>query len=220
MGLFNTKSAKPTGSDVQQQPASKQKGSSNNNANLVVQQPSSSQAPPGAAAQYRPIFLLVWPSPLFKAHWAIFIPEAGDNTFKKGKYVHVEGHLREGFHFGIVRGWDLTLTNRRPKPAIEIGWIRSDLVVDTPADGSLIKDATPCDQLETFLAAVPAPGQSLNSVSSGGSSSGKNVELSDGQWWTTRCIHALVENGHLVPPAKGLNKNKDPRDVVAGAPRH
>ncbi|KAF2210190.1 hypothetical protein CERZMDRAFT_91193 [Cercospora zeae-maydis SCOH1-5] len=86
MGLFSsTKSSKPT--EVQQQPTSKQRGSSNDNANSVVQQASTSQALPGAATQYRPRFLLLWPSALFKAHWAIFIPEIEEKPFKRGQIV-------------------------------------------------------------------------------------------------------------------------------------
>lgn len=74
---------------------------------------------------HRPIFLLVWPNALFKAHWAIFVPEAGDKIYKKGKYIHVEGGLRNGFQQEIVCGWHLNLIRRRPGPPIEIGWLVS-----------------------------------------------------------------------------------------------
>lgn len=117
--------------------------------------------------EYRQIFLLVWPSGLFKAHWAIFIPDLADKTFKKGKYIHVEGALDSGFEMAVVRGWDIDQTNRRPGTPIEIGWVQSDKVVDTPTQkGRLEKDAVPRDKIEAFLASVPPPAASLNSVSS------------------------------------------------------
>lgn len=241
MGLFSSsKSSKQPGSGVPQNPGSTLQPSSSGSSSQVTSQPSSSRTV-SAAGPHRPIFLLSWPSGTFKAHWAIFIPEAGDKTSKKSKYFHVEGNLRKGFNFVIVRGWDLNLSRSRPDTPIEIGWLLSDLVQDTPTtDDKLFKESIPRDDLEAILAAVPAPGKSLNSVSSGVPSSvrsfnhtytrrvladsqrlqGRNVELSDCQWWVTRCIHHLVEKGYLIPPPKGLNKNKDPREALAEASRH
>nr|POF17741.1 hypothetical protein CFP56_13153 [Quercus suber] len=173
-------------------------------------------------AQYRPIFLLVWPNATFKAHWAIFVPASTDKTFKTGTYIHVTGALDKGFKFEIVRGWDLDMTLRRPQSPIEIGWIQADWINDAPFERNLIKEATPRDQLENFLAATAAPSGSLNRVSSGEASTGKGrkVELSDCQWWVTKCIQGLVEQGVLIAPQRGLNKFKDPLEMIAQAPRH
>jgi len=121
--------------------------------------------------QYRPIFLLVWPSALFKAHWAIFIPDATDKTYKQGKYIHVAGSLDKGFQFEVVRGWDINKSRSRPGSPIEIGWVRAEYIQDTPTNGRLVKESVARDALEAFLAAVPPPTASLNSVSSVGGAS-------------------------------------------------
>jgi len=114
---------------------------------------------------YQPVFLLVWPNALFKAHWAIFIPDSTDKTCKQGKYLHVEGSLDKGFKLEIVRGWDISLSRHRPNSPIEIGWVRTDHVAETSAQqGVLTKDRTPRDRIEAIIAAVPAPSASLNST--------------------------------------------------------
>lgn len=48
----------------------------------------------------------------------------------------------------------------------------------------------------------------------------KKVELSDCQWWITRCVKELVGRGELIAPQKGLNKGKAPLDILSEAPRH
>lgn len=50
--------------------------------------------------------------------------------------------------------------------------------MNTPTNGRLVKEDTPHDELESILAGVPAPSQSLNSATSAGSSSvSARVEL-------------------------------------------
>ncbi|KAK4621529.1 hypothetical protein CLAFUW4_06966 [Fulvia fulva] len=167
---------------------------------------------------------------MFKAHWAIFIPESGDRSCKRGKYIHVIGSLKDGFQFELVRGYDMAKTGTRPLPAIEIGLVTAGFVVDTPSGGQRVKGAIgdlkngqqpfrAMDGLEQFLAAVAPPTKSLNSATSG-TSRGKKVDMSDCQWWTTRCVRAHVEQGLLIAPQRGLNKNKDPVDIMSSAPRH
>lgn len=115
---------------------------------------------------FRPVFLLIWPSATFKAHWAIFIPDADDRTYKRGRYIHVEGSLKEGFRFEIVRGWDISKSRRRPHSPIEIGCIPAGLVTDSATDDKLIKESIARDQIEEFFASIPPPSASLNSGSS------------------------------------------------------
>lgn len=114
--------------------------------------------------QWRPIFLLVWPSALFKAHWAIFVPDLNDKTIKKGKYIHVTGSLDKGYQLEIVRGYDISKSRVRPMSPIEIGLVPADMIKDTPTDDKLVKESTPRDRLEAFLASVPPPSASLNSA--------------------------------------------------------
>jgi hypothetical protein len=115
---------------------------------------------------HRPIFFLVWQSATFKAHWAIFVPNKEDRSVKTGKYFHVEGSVREGFDFRIVRGWDINKTRNRPYTPIELGWCQADLLTDTPTvDDQLVKESTPRDRFEEILASIPAPGKSMRSAS-------------------------------------------------------
>lgn len=174
-----------------------------------------------SATGYRPIFLLVWPSALFKAHWAIFIPEASDKTFKTGKYIHAEGNPKDGFNFQVVRGWDMNQSRRRPQVPIEIGWVPANLVSDIATEGGrLVKESVARDQLEAYMAAIPTPDATMIHVAAGQSSSGKKKELSNCQWWVIQVVKSLAECGVLIAAQKGLNKNKDPRQIVADAPLH
>jgi len=162
---------------------------------------------------------------MFKAHWAIFVPLAGDKTFKSGKFIHVSGEVGEkGFELEIVRGWSIDKTRHRPNTPFEIGWVPTHLIVDTPTSKNrLEKDSKPADHLENVLASVKPPSQSLRdskSTDSSSSARGNKLELSDCQWWVTQCIKKLVERGELVAPEKGLNKGRQPLDLLMAAPRH
>ena len=243
MGLFKTKSPEEDGgsSGIPTQ------GSSNLGdwqEETQAQTGDSNKSSSPTSMTYRPIFLLVWPNPMFKAHWAIFVPLAGDKTFKSGKFIHVSGEVGEkGFELEIVRGWSIDKTRHRPGTPLEIGWVPTHLIVDTPTSKNrLEKDSKPADHLENVLASVKPPSQSLRDSKSTDSSSvsvppiryhalrlthinrksarGNKLELSDCQWWVTQCIKKLVERGELVAPEKGLNKGRQPLDLLMAAPRH
>lgn len=90
-----------------------------------------------AQIEHRPIFLLVWPSAVFKAHWAVFVREINDLSLQTGKYIHVAGSLSGGFQFQIVRGNNLTKTRNYSNSPIEIGRIPAKLysqyLIELPA---------------------------------------------------------------------------------------
>lgn len=159
MGLFRSKNAeKDTSPDSKGTSGSKEPAPA---------APSSDTQNASKTGHYRPIFLLAWESALFKAHWAVFVPNASDKTCKTGKYIHVVGNLEKGFEFEVVRGWDINMSRHRPLSPIEIGWVRVELVEDTPTvKGQLAKEAVPRDQLEAILASVAPPSKSLKSASS------------------------------------------------------
>jgi hypothetical protein len=119
------------------------------------------------STQYRPIYLLCYPSAKFKAHWAIFVPELQDRSVKKGKLIHVQGTVSTGFAHEIKRNYDMKETRNQPHTPIEIGLVPAHLIVDNTGDGSYTSDCTPQDSFEEFLLSIPAPGKSLNTVAEG-----------------------------------------------------
>jgi hypothetical protein len=44
--------------------------------------------------------------------------------------------------------------------------------------------------------------------------------MSDCQWWLTKCLAQLVEEGLLIAPEKGPNRGKDPLKALEEAPKH
>ncbi|KAK3945945.1 hypothetical protein QBC46DRAFT_444773 [Diplogelasinospora grovesii] len=198
----------------------------------------SSTSAEAGTEQYRSVFLLVHPSPKFKAHWGLFIPESGDSV-RKGRMIDVNGNVREGFKMRFRRNYNMDVTQRKPYPPIEIGRVSTDHLADTRGDGVYRKDTEPKDAIEEIIASVPAPGPSLNSVSGGSATQANShvqlltslvckapsgprprVELSDCQWWTLRCVEKLEERGYLIPPTGGDHKGMNPVDIVKGAPKH
>ena len=134
-----------------------------------VQHKKSDHAPGGQSgtrSEYRAVYLLVWPNPIFKAHWAFFIPNADDRTVRKGNYIHVNGNVHDGYQIEFVHGYDVNLTTHRPLPPIEIGRVRADLLhAENQSDSSTYE--TPSDDIERLIAAVPAPEASLRSAGMG-----------------------------------------------------
>lgn len=163
MGIFS--SSKPDKVSKASKPERPSKPASLGGTTTSSTSASSQSASPQSQAVIRPVFLLVWPNALFKVHWAVFIPDASDPTCKRGKYYHVEGSLKDGFRFEIVRGWDISKSRRRPHSPIEIGAIPAELVVDIATNDKLVKEAVPRDRIDAFFASVQPPSQSLNSVS-------------------------------------------------------
>jgi hypothetical protein len=118
-----------------------------------------------SAEQYRPVFLLCYPSGTFKSHWAIFVPEIDDKSVKRGKLIHVTGSVREGFEVEIKRNFDLKKTKTIPYPPIELGIVSTTYLADTILDGKYSTDSQPLDRFEEVMLSVPAPKASLNKAS-------------------------------------------------------
>jgi hypothetical protein len=115
-------------------------------------------------AEWRPVFLLCYPSAKFKSHWAIFVPELQDLRVHKGKLIHVVGNVREGFELEFKRNYDLNFTNNPPGTPIELGLAPSAYLLDTIGENVYTADSDPKDYFEKMIASVPAPSKSLNTV--------------------------------------------------------
>jgi len=59
----------------------------------------------------RDIHLIFYPSPLFPAHWGLWIPSVGNPQI--GKMVHVVGDVATGFEHQFKRNYSLITTTRR-----------------------------------------------------------------------------------------------------------
>lgn len=108
----------------------------------------------------REIYLLVYPSRMFAAHWALWIPGVADP--KVGKVIQVNGNPSTGFELEIKRQHNLESTTR-PKEATLIAQVKDEYVVDVPKNTP--DDQGPIDAIEHHAFSVPAPGPSLNSTS-------------------------------------------------------
>ena len=112
---------------------------------------------------YRPLYLMVFRSALFKAHWSFWAPALDDGAQKVGQRVHVTGNVRNGFQLEFVRNYDLTETSGYPT-IIEIGAMRTEILQDTPLDRREFREDTPRDRFEFIAQSIPAPSGSLNKV--------------------------------------------------------
>lgn len=109
----------------------------------------------------RPIYLIVFHSPLFAAHWSLWIPSPKNSTI--GKVSHVEGSPSAGFSHEFKRNYDIS-TESRKNSVIFLCQVDGDSVVDAAGDGAYSTDATAVDVVERWALAVEAPGPSLRSA--------------------------------------------------------
>ncbi|KAI1803740.1 hypothetical protein F4811DRAFT_523384 [Daldinia bambusicola] len=212
MGLFNKKG----GED-----ASTSKMSTGNAVSQHIQPPVSTGSKSGE--QYRPVFLMYYPSATFKSHWAFLVPLAGDKRCRTGRKIHVIGNVSEGFNHEIIRNYDLFQTYTKPETPIEIGSVPTRYLVEVAEDLVYAVDTTARDPFEELVLSIPAPSKSLNRVSDDGerrSGPPRRVTLSDCQWWVMRVAEKLVEQGYMLPPTRGLNKGMSPLEILAKAPKH
>ena len=111
----------------------------------------------------RPIYLVVYHSRLFAAHWALWVPTYENETVGDvGKVIHVEGNPREGFSHEFKRSYDMSRT-LRSRSIILLSWVDGSNIVDTPGDGSFTTDTTAADVIEEWALHTAAPGPTLRS---------------------------------------------------------
>lgn len=161
------------------------------------------------------LYILLPPSPLFAAHWSLFIPDTDTRTESdQGRRIHVSGDRLNGFHLEIIRNYNVRQHRSVGPRHFAIGRITSPHTPTTTEPGSREEkdedegggflDNVPRDALEEVCVCVEAPGPSLNSVSGGGN--GRRVkggEVRDCQWWVRRVVGELVARGLLVGDERG-----------------
>ena len=120
----------------------------------------------------RPVYVLVFPSPLFPAHWSLFIPSLTNQSI--GIRIHVHGDAKSGFAHEFVRGYDMGQSTQGDKLVllgeVDEGFLAGDEDESTGVreeDGgeqTETRDVDARNELERIALGVPAPGPSLNSV--------------------------------------------------------
>ncbi|PQE29500.1 hypothetical protein CJF32_00003257 [Rutstroemia sp. NJR-2017a WRK4] len=170
----------------------------------------------------RPIYLTVYNSPMFAAHWSIWIPDYDANTQKAtaiGKRIHVHGDSLLGFDHEFVRNFNMDL-EERTRTDILLGWTDTANVA-ARTDGDICStDKEVRDIIEKWALSIPAPGPSLRDSSSSASldfrmfgrqATRTRVKLQNCQTWLTELVAKLVEQKILD---EGANT------VIANAPKN
>jgi len=112
----------------------------------------------------REIFLLVYPSPLFAAHWSLWIPSQSNPEL--GKVVHVTGAVSVGFILEFKRNYDIANTGRG-STLILLAEVDDKYVADVPGDGAFSLDQNAVDDIERLALTFPPPTKSLTQASDG-----------------------------------------------------
>ncbi|KAN0116709.1 hypothetical protein V8E51_002686 [Hyaloscypha variabilis] len=162
---------------------------------------------------HRPVYLVVYKSRVFAAHWTMWIPDYDANTqatANMGKYINVRGDPRNGFVHEFVRNHNMDQCTS-PKEIIFLGWTDAANVAVRSSGTNCYADTEATDRLEEGALYVPAPGPSLRSACSSSSGSRNRVQLQNCQTWMTELVGKLVENGLLDARAN---------TIIANAPKN
>ncbi|RYP18540.1 hypothetical protein DL767_009814 [Monosporascus sp. MG133] len=153
--------------------------------------------PPG----YRTVYLLSYvPSPLFPAHWSMWVPYRGSDggVSKRGIRLHVTGDSRNGFAHDFDRAYDLDEDDRRPR-VMAAGRIEERDVADPPTpEGASAYEAY--NRLERVALSIPAPRPSMRAASSNAVRT--RVALQNCQTWMADFVRALVDQGLIEQSAQ------------------
>lgn len=193
------------------------------------------------------LYVLIPPSPLFAAHWSIFVPDTSSfdaisrrqEASSTGRRIHVSGDRFNGFHLEIIRNYDISkhkaVGTRRFKVALipsscltrvteqESSNSGNNIQKDDHEGGGYV-DNQPVDDFERAVLQTEAPGPSLNSAQSAVGPGGRRVkaEVKDCQWWVKQVITRLFEQGLLLPLDDGdeVRQSGDPLQLVQNLPMH
>lgn len=110
----------------------------------------------------REIFLMITHSPLFPAHWGLWIPSPSSQHL--GKVIHVTGSAFAGFELQFKRNFDPESLGQAYSHVF-LAKVDDEVIIDTAVgDGTFFIDTTPVDNIERKAVAIPAPAKSLNSL--------------------------------------------------------
>ncbi|KAK3945944.1 hypothetical protein QBC46DRAFT_370386 [Diplogelasinospora grovesii] len=181
---------------------------------------------------HQPLYVLVYPSRLFAAHWSFWIPylDASGQESDTGDRIHVTGDRLNGFKYEYVRDYNVREDERKPN-SFAIGLLSTASVSEeTERDHYTIDVAAgENDAFNPFDRAcreVQAPGPSLNKVNmttDAGKATGpplRKTEVKDCQWWIKQAVAHLVEADMLLPLDSKGHGARAPVERVEELPRH
>ncbi|KAF7973079.1 hypothetical protein HWV62_16274, partial [Athelia sp. TMB] len=151
----------------------------------------------------RPVYLLVFNSPLFPAHWAMYIPSQCS-----GKLINVRGDPGLGFWHEFERNYDPNCT-RDKKTLLHLCDVKDKHLLDVPGDGNPSIDTNAVDDIERVALCLNPPPKTLRSLDTP-TVSGK-ITIQNCQTWMYQLVEALVEAN--IMPVVAL-------EVLDGAPRN
>ncbi|KAH8908536.1 hypothetical protein BR93DRAFT_489954 [Coniochaeta sp. PMI_546] len=179
---------------------------------------------------HRTLYVLVYPSRLFAAHWSLWIPylDSSGQESDTGDRVHVTGDRLNGFQYEYLRDYNVREDERKPN-SFPVGSISGDSLRDWREDGDEKSgsDAMRYEGVNLFdrvCREVEAPGPSLNKVTklTLAQTTGpppRKTEVKDCQWWLKQAVEHLVEGDILMPLEEALGDGT-PVERVMRLPRH
>jgi hypothetical protein len=108
----------------------------------------------------RPISLLIFPSRLFPAHWALFVPSL--TSCDTGTLLNARGNSLSGFTIEIER--DYALAEAPAHQSVLLSKVADEFIADSDEVG---KDEGARTHVEEAVLSVGAPMGSLRGVSEG-----------------------------------------------------
>ncbi|KAI0853604.1 hypothetical protein F5Y00DRAFT_105111 [Daldinia vernicosa] len=180
----------------------------------------------------RTIYVLVYPSRLFAAHWSFWLPyvDTDNQQSNIGDRIHVTGDRLNGFQYEYIRNYNVCEDDRNPN-AFPIGLVSETHLSLPNKDGTVTlseeKDQRDVENVvNAFDAAcreVPAPGPSLNKVNRDADNATgvlpKRTEVKDCQWWVKEATSHLVQTGIMLPLDE-KHEEETPILRVNKLPRH
>jgi hypothetical protein len=171
----------------------------------------------------RTLYVLVYPSRLFAAHWSFWLPYLDDNGHETeiGDRPHATGDRLNGFEYEYVQDYNVKEDDRH-STTFPIGLISATHLSEDGAGSDVEAGTGVLNAFDKACREVPAPDPSLNKVTSTDSerASGvppKRVQVRDCQWWIKQTTARLVETGMLLPLDNGAD---GPIERVEGLPKH
>ncbi|KAI1394570.1 hypothetical protein F4819DRAFT_493327 [Hypoxylon fuscum] len=182
---------------------------------------------------HRTLYVLVYPSRLFAAHWSFWLPyvDAGNQQSNTGDRIHATGDRLHGFQYEYIRDYNVREDDRHPNP-FPVGLVPETHLSKASKDGNTISgeegqggaENVAINAFDEACREVPAPGPSLNKVNRTGvgkttSAPPKKAEVKDCQWWIKEATSHLVEKEMLLP-LDGGHEGETPVLRVNSLPRH
>ncbi|KAF2681241.1 hypothetical protein K458DRAFT_420760 [Lentithecium fluviatile CBS 122367] len=144
----------------------------------------------------RTIYLAIYNSRLFPAHWALWIPHKDDPAI--GKRIHANGNASEGFTIDFERNHNIEETTGSYQ-LLALAEVADKFLEDVRGGGTQGVDQVACDWVEEVALSVQAPGKSLTHVRAEGPR--RRVEIQNCQTWLREVVAALVREGVMEEAA-------------------